>query len=439
VANPLWKGKVTMNKKIGVVIVSIGLAISMVVPFSASGAKDVSLLVWTDTVRNPGHKAYAKLNPQYKINIQDQGANLLSKVQLFNRVKKGWPDMYFEAGPNRVAIMQSIQFGYAAPLDKLFPASYWKSFGAANDWCKIDGKMYCVKNDLAHTVLYYDQKLMDQFGYKVPTTMAEFETIALDLAKDHPGYNVGSMGEGEIYQGWLWPSGCPMATAKGSKVVSNVKDPKCTRVATMVQKLLDAKVLLKSSSFSADTQKDNQAGKMLMNIGPSWWGDYVVSPAGSFGVPAGRINIAPTPKWPGETKNWSGAWGGGVFMISSHSSPQNQKIAAEMIQFSTSDKKFVVSDAMVTYPAYPPAAKLWLKNLEAKGYYVDSKNTSKVFSDSSLLIRPTVTPVRFDIDAFIGAMGADITQGKTVQAAMESFFGKIASAATLSGYEVSTK
>ena len=425
-----------MKKSLVRASVAFALGISVLIPTQSQAAKP-SLLIWTDTVRHPGHTAFAKLHPEYTISIQDQGANLLSKIQLFNRVKKGWPDMYFEAAPNRVAIMQSVQFGYAAPLDKYFPASYWKSFGTANDWCKIDGHFYCVKNDLAHTVLYYDQKLFDQFGYKVPTTMDEFRTIALDLAAKHPGYNVGSMGEGEIYQGWLWPSGCQMAQAVGNKVISNPTDAKCTRAIKLVQELLDAGVLLKSSSFSADTQKPNQAGKMLMNIGPSWWGDYVIAPAGSFGVPAGRINIAPTPKWAGETKNWSGAWGGGVYMISTHSKfPQ---IAADMIKFNTSDPTFVTSAAMVTYPAYPPAATLWLKNIAAKNYYVDAANTSKVFYDSSLLIRGNVTPVRFDVDTYVSGLGADITAGKTVQAAFDGFIGKIASAATLSGYEVATK
>ena len=355
-----------MKKSLVRASVAFALGISVLIPTQSQAAKP-SLLIWTDTVRHPGHTAFAKLHPEYTISIQDQGANLLSKIQLFNRVKKGWPDMYFEAAPNRVAIMQSVQFGYAAPLDKYFPASYWKSFGTANDWCKIDGHFYCVKNDLAHTVLYYDQKLFDQFGYKVPTTMDEFRTIALDLAAKHPGYNVGSMGEGEIYQGWLWPSGCQMAQAVGNKIISNPTDAKCTRAIKLVQELLDAGVLLKSSSFSADTQKANQAGKMLMNIGPSWWGDYVIAPAGSFGVPAGHINIAPTPKWAGETKNWSGAWGGGVYMISTHSKfPQ---IAADMIKFNTSDPTFVTSAAMVTYPAYPPAATLWLKNIAGRTRY----------------------------------------------------------------------
>ena len=429
---------VLMKKKLFAVVAASVVGASLLVPAQVQAAAKPKLLVWTDAVRKPGNDQYVKAHPQYDIKVE-LNATLISKVQLFNRVKKGWPDMYFDGAPNLVALQQSKQFGYARDLTKLFPASYWKSFGTANDWCKIDGKMYCVKNDLAHTVLYYDQKLMDEFGYKVPTTMEEFKTIALDLAKNHPGYNVGHLGNGEIYQGYLWPSGCPMATAKGNKIISNAKDPKCTRAVTLVQELLTAGAFKKEGSFSADAQKDNQAGKMLMNIGPSWWGDYVVKPAGSFGIPAGRINIAPTPKWPGETKNWSGAWGGGVYMISSHSSPAQAKIAAEMIMYSTMDKKFVVSADMVTYPAFPPSAKLWAADRAKAGYYVDGANAGNVFYDSSLLIRPNVTPVRFNIDSFVDAQGAAIAAGKPVADAFAAFMSSIESAATQAGYEVSTK
>ena len=433
--------RVNMKKKVLAALVAVVVGGTILIPTQSQAAnqkKGQTLLIWTDTVRKPGNDQFAKANPQHNIKVE-LNSTLIQKVQVFNRVKKGWPDMYFDGAPNNVSLMQSKAFGYARDLTPLFPASYWKKFGTANDWCKIDGKMYCVKNDLAHTVLYYDQKLFDQFGYKVPTTMAEFRTIALDLAKNHPGYNVGHMGEGEIYQGWLWPSGCPMATVKGNKMIHNPKDPKCTRAVTMVQELLDAGVLKKEGSFSADAQKDNQAGKMLMNIGPSWWGDYVVKPEGSFGVPAGQINIAPTPKWPGETKNWSGAWGGGVYMISSHSTPAQAKVAAKMIRYSTTNKKFVVSADMVTYPAFPPSAKLWAADRAQGGYYEDGNNAAKVFYDSSLLIRPNVTPVRFNIDVILSAMGADIASGKKVADAFAKFASSVESAGTQAGYEVTDK
>ena len=126
-------------------------------------------------------------------------------------------------------------------------------------------------------------------------------------------------------------------------------------------------------------------------------------------------------------------------MISSHSSPAQAKIAAEMIMYSTMDKKFVVSADMVTYPAFPPSAKLWAADRAKAGYYVDGANAGKVFYDSSLLIRPNVTPVRFNIDSFVDAQGAAIAAGKPVADAFAAFMSSIESAATQAGYEVSTK
>lgn len=426
-----------MNKKLLALVAAGVVGASLIVPAQAQAAKKPKLLVWTDSVRKPGHDQFAKKNPQYDIKIE-LNATLLQKVQLFNRVKKGWPDMYFDGDPGRVGLMRSPQFGYARDLTDLFPKSYWKNFGTANDWCKFNGRYFCVKNDLAQTVLYYDQKLFDELGYKVPTTMDEFKTVALDAAKK--GYNSGAAGSSELFQGFYWPSGCPVAQeAKGNKLLSKPKDPKCTRVTKLVQELIDGGAMLKGSSFTADVQKVNQAGKMIMNIGPSWWGDYILKPEGSFNIPAGRLNIAPTPKWPGETKNWSGAWGGGVYMISKHANAQQAKIAAEMIMYNTMDPKFVVSADMVTYPAYPPSAKLWLADRAKAGYYADGDKAAKVFYETSLLIRPTYSPVRLDMYTYTDQMGAAIATGTKVEDAANKWFSTVAAAATLQGYEVITE
>jgi hypothetical protein len=56
-----------------------------------------------------------------------------------------------------------------------------------------------------------------------------------------------------------------------------------------------------------------------------------------------------------------------------------------------------------------------------------------------LLIRPNVTPVRFNIDSFVDAQGAAIAAGKPVADAFAGFMSSIESAATQAGYEVSTK
>jgi hypothetical protein len=126
-------------------------------------------------------------------------------------------------------------------------------------------------------------------------------------------------------------------------------------------------------------------------------------------------------------------------MISSHSTPAQAKVAAEMIMYSTMDKKFVVSADMVTYPAFPPSAKLWTADRAKAGYYKDGANAGKVFYDSSLLIRPNVTPVRFNIGSMVDAMGADIAAGKKVADAFAKFMSSVESGAIQAGYEVATK
>ena len=126
-------------------------------------------------------------------------------------------------------------------------------------------------------------------------------------------------------------------------------------------------------------------------------------------------------------------------MISSHSTPAQAKVAAEMIMYSTMDKKFVVSADMVTYPAFPPSAKLWTADRAKGGYYKDGANAGKVFYNTSLLIRPNVTPVRFNIGAFHDQMGADIASGKKVADAFAKYMSSVASAAQQAGYEVAEK
>jgi hypothetical protein len=82
---------------------------------------------------------------------------------------------------------------------------------------------------------------------------------------------------------------------------------------------------------------------------------------------------------------------------------------------------------------------LWTADRAKAGYYKDGANAGKVFYDSSLLIRPNVTPVRFNIGSMVDAMGADIAAGKKVADAFAKFMSSVESGAIQAGYEVATK
>ena len=382
-----------------------------------------------------------KVNVNVQLHAQ---GDLVAKVQLFNTVKKGWPDVVF-GPPNDVAFLKNPLVNDALQLDKLQPASVWKAFGNGNNWCILDGHIYCVKNDLAQTVLWYNKTLMTQFGYKIPTTMDQFAAIGMDVAKNHPGYSLGSLGDQAGYSSFLEPSQCPLNEAKSDTVVViNSKSPKCTRVATLLQPLIDNGVLDVRSPFDAGYIKDvAQAGKWLMNIGPSWWGQFVLRPASSYNIPAGQVATSPMPIWAGEKKAYSGEYGGGIYTVSPHSKYPKEALAFAM--FMDGDARNIVSvvnpdgsHGAPTYPAYGPGNKLWVTAVAKDPYY--AQNIVPAFNIQAQLIWGGTKPVRYDANGAWGAsFDTDIAQSKNLQHAIDAYATYTSNAAVQVGYAVVSK
>ena len=88
--------------------------------------------------------------------------------------------------------------GFAAPLNKGFlDEDFLDGFtpGALDYHDHRRHAVYGLRNDLAQTVFYYNQPLLDEFGYDVPTTWEEYGELGDKLAAEHPGYILGSMGD----------------------------------------------------------------------------------------------------------------------------------------------------------------------------------------------------------------------------------------------------
>jgi len=335
-----------------------------------------SITIWVDAPRLPGAKLYAQImkpTVDVKVELHAQ-ADLVQKVSLFNRVKKGWPDVVF-GPPNDVSVLADAN--NVLRLDKYAPAGFWDDMKDGNQWCKgADGGWYCVKNDLAQDVLWVNTKLMKEFGYTVPKTMDDFAKIGADIAKNHPGYSLGALGSQGLYSGYLWPSQCPVNQATSSTAVKIApKSPKCTRATALVQPMIDSGVLSTSAPWDADFIKDyGQANKVVMTIGPSWFGEFVIRPASSWAVPAGQITAAPMPMWAGETVNYSGEWGGGIYTVSPHSKYPKEALAFAV--FMVQDKRNVVdvknpdgSKGAPTFPASQKGNALWKAKISSDKYY----------------------------------------------------------------------
>lgn len=402
----------------------------------AAGEKP-SLLIWVDTPRVPQAEAYQTLmadKVDIKIEVIAQ-ADAQTKIALQNSTKKGWPDVIFGDAADTAQFLDPSN-GYAADLTDVVSKEIFDGFGEGNSDCKFDGKYYCLKNDLANTVLWYNTKIFESLNLTVPTTMKEFAATAMKLSGT--GYSAGAIGDQGYYAGYLQSSECPLADLpKPDTVRIAPSDPKCTRVAELVQPLLDAKVLDNRSSFDAgfiaDVAKQN---KVAMTIGPSWFGDFVIKPESSWGVPAGEIANAPMPAWGTGDDNKSGAWGGGVFTVSSHSKfPQ---AAADAAVWLTTSDAMATLETTPTFPAYGPANKLWADRISADPYYAQDVYPAMALGANN--ISQVDRPLRLPFVAQIGAtLQADINGGKSLKSAVDNFANSLQQLAPASGYKVETK
>ncbi|WP_345360790.1 ABC transporter substrate-binding protein [Actinoallomurus liliacearum] len=328
------------------------------------------LTVWVDSTRLAAAQLYQKHHPAVKMNIvtydgDANGSNYLqTKVSLFNRTRKGWPDVVFSSQNNEVS--WAVRAGFTAPLNKgLLPQSTLAGWAhGANDPCTVNGTLYCLRNDLSQTVLWYDAGLMRKWGYKVPATWEDYQALGEKVAAEHPGYLVGSAGDGFTPEIYMWAGKCGANQITGPKAVTiNTTSANCTRMATLLDTLIKNRTMSTSSVFSSDFDK-NQADKVLMLPGPSWFGGSLFQ--GTFKTPAGRIGIAPMPQWSGDPAPSVGNVGGGTWLLSAHSA--HLKAGTDFLTWVTTSNDYQGKVAP-GYPAYTAAAKAWLANQASSHYY----------------------------------------------------------------------
>jgi ABC-type glycerol-3-phosphate transport system substrate-binding protein len=397
------------------------------------------ITVWTDSTRLPDVQKYQKEHPNVKMNIvtydgsADGSTYLQTKVQLFDRTGSGWPDVVF-ASPTDVTwasqpTSPSAQ-AFAAPVDQLVPSSTLQGFATGSlAPCQVDGHTYCLRNDIAQVVLWYNKKLMDQWGYQVPTTWEQYQALGEEVAKQHPGYVIGALGDTNSQESYFWSSQCPAQQLVGdNKLKVDLSSPDCTRMANLLDPLLADKSVSNQGFFT----QGFDGSKVLMAVGPSWYGQYLFNSA--FKTPSGEIAAAAPLKWDGQSTTATGNVGGGIWMISSHS--QNLKAATALTTWlTTSDEN--LADAP-TYPAYVAGAKAWLANPTNKDYFAD--DVSNVFLTAANEVWTGWSNTKFsDATPWSNAVLPALTAGKSLTQTLPAWQTAIVNEAKSVGYTVVTQ
>ncbi len=397
------------------------------------------LTVWVDSTRVPAAQAYQKAHPNVKLNIvtYDGDANgadtLQTKVDLYDRTGRGWPDVVFSATDNEAS--WGVSAGFLAPLNEgLIPQATLSNFakGALNP-CTVNGKVYCLRNDLSQVVLWYNATLMKKWGYQVPTTWPQYEQLGETVAKQHPGYLVGNAGDTFTPEIYMWASQCQANDITGLRTVTvNVTSPDCTRMASLLDTLIKAGSMSKLSVFSTAFPK-TEKGKVLMLPGPAWFGGAVFDTKSGLNVPKGQIAVAPIPQWPGTSTPSTGNVGGGTWLLSAHSA--HLKEAVSFIEWVTGNN--IWQDKLTPgFPAYVPAAKVWQANQAKSGYY--AHDISGVLGQAAGEVWPGWGYGKFSQEAVWAAtIDPGLTSGKTIVSMLPAWQTAITNYATSDGYKVS--
>jgi ABC-type glycerol-3-phosphate transport system substrate-binding protein len=401
--------------------------------------------VMADTTRAPAVDLFIKAHPEDKDLIQymtDDRSTFESKLLLYNNVGSGWMDVIFHETLD-LRLASTTQYdNFMADLTPWVDPAIVKQFypGSLAPCTLPDGKLICLRNDIAPEVLYYNEPNMKAWGYTVPTTWEDFLTLAQTVAKDHPGTIMGSINNWIPEKLYFAGSECPyMNMVNPTTYYINWLDPNCTRMATLLDTLQKLGVMDLNGAFAAGTAKKFTAGQWLTWIGPAWEADFIIK--GVFLDPtvtkfAGTVGMAPMPKWTAQSQIWTGSGGGAAWGMSRHT--KNPKLAAALITFVTTDPS--VTSVAVTLSAYQPGGDAWAKNVVARNPLIAaSPDPYTTLNTMAATIWPDILEGPPNASAVIAPFAADIMAGKkTWASSANDIQAALVDNASKAGYQIVT-
>ncbi|MDY0908228.1 extracellular solute-binding protein [Microbacterium sp. CFBP9034] len=402
---------------------------------------DSTITVWVDAAREPIAKAFEEENPDVPISIETYDGNaggsgsFQTKIALFDQSGEGWPDVVFSTQTNDASWAAKETNGaqaFAAPLNKGFlDDGFLDGFTAgANDPMTVDDTVYGLRNDLAPVVLWYNQPLLDEFGYDIPQTWEDYQKLSDDLAAEHPGYILGSIGDS--FTGtyvYYWGAQAPIFQLDGNTFSSDFEDPHSVGMTDMLDHMIDNGTLVQDSVFSA-TFVEKYADKIVAIPGPAWYSGAIFQNPDNVNAPAGTFGAADPLYWEGEDEV-TGNVGGGVWYGSSHS--KNLDAVEQFLEYVVSSEKAV--ELASGLPAYEEAAASWLATQASSGYFVGDFESAVATAASSVWSGwgfPSFSPET----AYAAVVVPGLAAGKSIAELVPDWHTQILNEAQVQGYEV---
>ncbi len=393
--------------------------------------ENAPITVWIDQDRQPYIDAYKAANPDKADLIEEaivDREQFPSKVLLFNNTNQGWPDVVF-GEPRFVGRVADAAHNF--PLD-LTP---WVDADVLNNYdgmagCTFGDQIFCVRNDLAQYVLYYNKPLMDEFGYAVPTTWEEYQDLSDKVAAEHPGYLLGTFGDGWTFLAYFDPSGCPSHELVDDNTFKvDMSDERCVRAAKLVDHMIANKTLWNTDYFDATFVQQQNDNKVLMVPMASWaWGVF----NGTYYLTAEhQLGVAPPLKWEDQEQAIDVAQGGAGWMVSRHTT--NPKLATELIVWLTTNED--LWSTIPNFPAYKPIQSLFQD--QVSGNDIFANDPFPAMQEAAGLLGPLDKWPRFDlISPLTEVVKGAYQENATIESVLNMVAEKLTPLAQTEGYEV---
>lgn len=407
--------------------------------------ENAPIKVMADTTRAPAVDLFIQAHPEYKDLVQymtDDRTQFRNKLLLYNNVGDGWMDVIFhETEELRIAATKQYD-NFMADLTPWVPKELIDQFyaGAMAPCTLPDGKIICLRNDIAPFLLYYNTKTMKEWGYTVPTTWEEYFALAQKVAVEHPGTIMGTMNGWVTERHYQFGSECPyMVPLSPTKYRVNWLHPNCMRMHKLLDDLQVLGVLDMNPPFSAGIADKMKANEWLTYIGAAWEADFIFNGVyldSTDPAFAGIVAMAPMVKWADQSQVWVGGGGGAAWGMSRHT--KNPKLASELIIFVTTDPS--VTSVAVTLSAYEPGGDEWAKALLARSPLIASEpDPYETLTFMAGKIWPDIIQGPPTMDAIIGPFVTDIMAGKnTWVGSAEAIQAALVEQVVKAGYEVET-
>jgi ABC-type glycerol-3-phosphate transport system substrate-binding protein len=393
--------------------------------------ENAPITVWIDQDRQPYIDAYKAANPDKADLIEEaivDREQFPSKVLLFNNTNQGWPDVVF-GEPRFVGRVADAAHNFPLDLKPWVDADVLNNYdGMAG--CTFGDQIFCVRNDLAQYVLYYNKPLMDEFGYAVPTTWEEYQDLSDKVAAEHPGYLLGTFGDGWTFLAYFDPSGCPSHELVDDNTFKvDMSDGRCVRAAKLVDHMIANKTLWNTDYFDATFVQQQNDNKVLMVPMASWaWGVF----NGTYYLTAEhQLGVAPPLKWEDQEQAIDVAQGGSGWMVSRHT--KNPKLATELIVWLTTNED--LWSTIPNFPAYKPIQSLFQD--QVSGNDIFANDPFPAMQEAAGLLGPLDKWPRFDlISPLTEVVKGAYQENATIESVLNMVAEKLTPLAQTEGYEV---